>query len=675
MTGDLALTALARQVGLLVDWEDAAGAPKTVTSEDLRTLLAALGYPADTDAAIAESRRRCAAIAAERPALITAEASAVIAAPLSARDGVARLTLEDGRVLDLSVDAVAGGVRLRAPETPGYHRLEIGGQAITLAVAPRRGFTVDDAAPGRKLWGTAVQVYGLRDGPPAPFGDFGALARFAAAAGRAGASALAISPVHALFLADPLRYSPYAPSTRLFLNGLFADPAAVFGDAEAGQPGGDLVDWAQAAPAKREQLRRRFEAFRLRPEATLQADFAAFRRDGGRDLQSHAIFEALHAHFFDRAGAAGWRDWPAAFHDPDGAAVADFAREKGEAVDFHAFVQWLADRSLTAAQASAKRAGMAIGLIADLAVGMDAGGSHAWSRPADVLDGVSVGAPPDLFQPRGQDWGLAAFSPTALKRSGFAPFLATLRAALKHAGGMRIDHAMGLRRLWLTPHGSEARNGAYLTYPFEDLLRLIALESHRARAVMVGEDLGTVPEGLREQMSAAGVMGMRVLWFERDDDGFVPPAQWDADAMAMTATHDLPTVAGWWRGGDLDWRDRLADQPDPARAARDGAERQGERAQLWSACVDAGVAEGPPPASTEPAPAVDAAIGFVGAAACGLALIPMEDLIGSADQVNLPGVVDGHPNWRRRLPASGDDLFARPAVRARADRLNRTRAR
>ena len=228
---------------------------------------------------------------------------------------------------------------------------------------------------------------------------------------------------------------------------------------------------------------------------------------------------------------------------------------------------------------------MRIGLIADLAIGMDAAGSHAWARPSDLLTGLAVGAPPDINMPDGQNWGLVAFSPRALIETGFEPFIATLRAALRHAGGVRIDHAMGLMHLWLIPHGSSAAEGAFLNYPLEDMLRLLALELHRHGAVVVGEDLGTVPPDFRARLEKAGVGGMDVLWFQRDDKDFLAPSAWRADAMAMTTTHDLPTVAGWWSGADIEVRSNLGTVRED-----EVANRAWDRGLLWQAFVNEGVA-------------------------------------------------------------------------------------
>ena len=667
---DSALNALAASAGLIVNWRDAGGQLQTVSSESLRAILAAMDLHAETDAEISASRERLAQEHPQTPTFITADASSKFDLPVRTTAQTAQLTLEGGGTRLMSLAPTRDGTSLIAPEEPGYHRLDIDGRAITLAVAPSRAFTIEDAAPGRKLWGTAVQVYSLRETRAEPFGDFGALAKFASMAGEKGADALAISPVHALFFADESRYGPYAPSTRLFLNSLYADPSLIFRN-ERYQDSAqhELIDWTAAIPEKRQRLRQTFDLFRSNQDSR-NAELRKFQADGGGDLHLHAVFEALHGHFFAETRARGWQDWPEAFRDPAGPAVAEFAREHAEAVDFHVFLQWLADRSLAAAQTAASEAGMAIGLIADLAVGMDAGGSHAWSRRDDILNGLNVGAPPDLFQPKGQDWGIAAFSPQALQRSGFAPFLATIRAALRHAGGMRIDHAMGLRRLWLSPQGGEAKDGAYLNYPFDDMLRLVKLESHRARAIVVGEDLGTVPDGFRESLREAGIMGMRVLWFEREDAGFIPQARWPKGAMAMTSTHDLPTVAGWWRGRDIDWAaDIGAEVAEPRRRA----EREDDRQGLWSAFVENRSAAGPQPLPEHPEPVVDAAADYVANTTCDLALIPIEDLLGLAEQVNLPGVADEHPNWRRRLPGSAQDLLNAPIVQSRIDRLNRLR--
>ena len=676
---DPALIELAKAAGLQPLWQDAAGAQKTVAPSALRSLLAALGLSVETPAQVHESRARLVESRQTPPPLLTAEMGCEVELVGQDPSQRGRLTLETGEAHDVALRPSPHGARLVAPDRPGYHRLDLGAREIILAVAPAKACTMEDRVSAGPAWGAAVQISSLRRAEAlgqADFGDFADLEAFAGAMGRRGAQALAISPVHALFAADPSRCSPYAPSSRLFLNSLYADPGAVGGEARPSAPRPpppDLIDWTAAGRAKLERLRQAFARLMDQGGAALEA-FHSFRREGGSDLERHARFESLHAAFFSTTGARGWRDWPAAFHDPEGMAVSDFVREHAQTVTFHAFLQWLADAGLARAQAAARSSGMGIGLIADLAVGLDAGGSHAWSRPQDLVAGVSVGAPPDIFQPQGQDWGLAALSPDALRRSGYDGFLKTVRRALRHAGGVRIDHAMGLRRLWLTPHGASPAEGAYLTYPFEDLLRLIALESQRADAVVIGEDLGTVPSGFREALHDKGVLGMSVLWFERAaDETFARPEAWSPDAAALTTTHDLPTVAGWWSGRDIDWRARLEAGADEEIATARVA-RATDRARLWRACVSCDLASGEAPPPQAPGRAVDAAIAYVAASACPLAIVPVEDLIGLEEQPNRPGTIDEHPNWRRRLPRPADEMLETPAIRARIARLAKARS-
>ena len=651
---------LAKAAGVQIDWENANSEPQRVADDDLRAVLCALGHEADSEAGVARSLT---AMQIREPVdfFTTAIGTSV------ELDGVqagaeAELELEDGTTTSL----VLNGTKLPAIDMPGYHRLHIAGRTITIAVAPLRCFGIADITPGERLWGPAVQVPSLRGDAPSAFGDFGTLGEAARAFAGHGADAMAISPTHALFPADPSRFSPYAPSSRLFHNILFADPALA-GGASAAERGGELIDWKSAAPRRLTELRAAFES----RDDDVKSKVAAYRSERGKELERHAVFDALHAHFFE-SGARGWHDWPRAYHDPDSAAVASFARDHADAVDFYAFAQWLAEASLEAAQGAACDAGMAIGLISDLAVGMDGGGSHAWSRPGDLLTGLSIGAPPDPLGPQGQDWGITGFAPDALRRTSFAGFIDTLRAAIRSTGGIRIDHVLGLRRLWVVPHGAKSAQGAYVTMPLTDMLRIIAIESHRARAIVIGEDLGTVPEGLRPQLSGAGLMGMRVLWFERDKRGaFRKPRNWDDDAIAMTGTHDTPTAAGWWCGRDIDWREKLGQPKEDANEARE--ERATEKTRLWQAFDAAGLVEGSPPPPDRAGPVADAALAYVGMTPCPLAIVPIEDVAALVEQPNLPGTTDEHPNWRRRMPEATGSLIEQPDIAARIARLNKER--
>ncbi len=657
---DAPLIPLAEAAGVAPRWKDFHGEWHDVAPDTLRAVLAALGLPSETDADVEDSLASFSGASSTLPPLVTAE----VGQPVSLATAPARfrLTLEDGTVQEGMAGERDGCAVLPAVATPGYHRLAIGEQETTLAVAPRRCFAVEDAMPGGRPWVLAVQLYALRRPGDAGLGDFGALRDLIGPAAAHGAAGIAISPVHAQFSADQNRFSPYSPSSRMLLNVLHAQ-IDVPADAETRQlESADLIDWPAAGRKRLSALRAMFDAA---TPATL-AGLEAYRTEQGDVLETHARFEALHAHLFSAdPGLWHWRTWPKQYRDPRNPAVAAFAQEHASEVAFHAFMQWQADRSFAATQQAARAAGMPIGLIADLAVGADSGGSHCWSRQAETLIGLSVGAPPDLLSPDGQSWGLAAFSPRGLTLNGFGAYLEMLRSAMRHAGGVRIDHALGLARLWVVPDGASAADGAYLSFPVDDMLRLIALESHRHRAIVLAEDLGTIPDGFQDRLEAAAMLGMRVLWFERHDDRFTSPRDWTKGAVAMTSTHDLPTTAGWWSGRDLEWRGRVGSLGDEANQRHEAELRVRDRAALWDTMRDSGAGDDGQPAPDQAGRIADAAARHVGGAACEMVVLPIEDALALPEQPNLPGTLDQHPNWRRRLPGPAGALLDTPVVAAR----------
>ncbi|MBE7213371.1 MAG: 4-alpha-glucanotransferase, partial [Gluconacetobacter diazotrophicus] len=554
------------------------------------------------------------------------------------------------------------------PDVPGYHRLEAAGGECTVAVAPSRCFTVADALEraggGRgRCWGLAQQLYGLRRRGDGGVGDFAALADFVREAAEHGADSVTISPVHAQFSADPDRFSPYAPSSRIMLNALHI--AAEDGGEEAARLEAlPLVDWPAVARDRLARLRRSFDR-----DGTAADGFAAWREAEGDKLEAHAVFETLHAFLWrERGDSWNWKEWPAEYRDPGSASVRRFAAERAEDVSFHAWLQWRADRELAAAQAAAREAGMAIGLIGDLAVGTDSGGSHCWSRQEESLRGLTIGAPPDLLQRDGQNWGITAFSGRGLRANGYRAFIEMLRGTMRHAGGIRVDHAMGLHRIWVVPEGRSAKDGAYLHMPEEDLVRLIKLESVRNEAIVLGEDLGTVPKGFPERLAEAGIDGMRVLWFEKQEKRFRAPREWTRQASAMTSTHDLPTVAGWWKGSDIVVRRELGG--DEKAEQEELAERAGDREALWRALVDSGAAQGSAPPVWDTWPVVDAAVAQVGLSTCELVVVPTEDALGLEEQPNVPGTTDEQPNWRRRLQMEAGAVLAGERIQLRLRRLD-----
>jgi 4-alpha-glucanotransferase len=682
---------LAQLAGIATTWTDATGAQHAVSQETLRALLAALDLGTANDRDIADGIERLRQAANgftdgnALPPLLIADAGAPIRlhGPSGMADGNYRIELEGGALIDgVATRGEDGTWTLPAVGDMGYHQLSFAGGHATLAVAPPRCFTIHDIGTGDtpRLWGVASAVYALRRKGDGGIGDFGGLSESLIAAAKLGADAFAINPLHALFSAMPERFSPYAPSNRAFLNPLHADPASVLGAAAArgGVPEEfdtlealALIDWPAASRVKLRLLRKSFDGFLNRKDLTV--DYSSFREKGGQALEDHARFEAIQAALLPQDPLHGnWRNWPANLQDPRGQGVADFACRHADEVSFHIFLQWLSDRSLAAAQKAGRDAGMKIGIMADLAIGATADGSYAWSRPADMLQSLSIGAPPDLFNMHGQSWGIAPLSPHALRSGGYRAFLDALRATMKHAGGIRIDHAMGLARLWIVPNGAAASDGAYLSYPARDLFRLIALESWRNRCIVMGEDLGTVPPGFRDTLRDAGILGMQVMWFERDRSGYFSPHIYSTEAMATTTTHDLPTVVGWWQGSDIADREH-ASVISEAEAAREVETREADRAALWRTFVSCEAADGGCPAWTEGERAVEAATAFIGMTPSPLVILPLSDALALPEQANMPGTFDEHPNWRQRLPGSAKDIFDDPGLRARLGALARLR--
>jgi 4-alpha-glucanotransferase len=688
---DDALRDLARRAGVATEWQDFAEKTHVVSPETLRRVLAALGLPSGTRGDLAGSRRMLSrrSTVADLAPLVTATSGRPTRLDVGGNETqVAQLKLEGGGKRDVTLVPARGRLRVPAVAETGYHRLVVEDREIVLAVAPPRCREVDDVVPDARLWGLATQVYALRSPRDGGIGDASGIAAFAEAAAERGADAIALSPLHALFTSDPTRFSPYSPSNRLFLNPLHAAAGLLFDTDLVRQAAAEsgvsdqllaleqqtLIDWPAAAPAKLAMLQALFDLFIDGPdiEGPLGADFARFRAEGGSALMEHARFEALHA---EQMPQRDWRQWPVDLRDPSSAAVTAFAYARKSEVLFQCFLQWITDRSVGIAQERALQAGMRIGLISDMAVGMDPAGSHAWSRQRDILLGLTIGAPPDLLNPHGQDWGLTGFSPRALADGGYAPFIDTMRAVMRNVGGIRVDHAMGLARLWVVPEGASPADGAYLSYPLTDFLRLLALESARHGAVVIGEDLGTLPAGFRDALEQSGVHGMRVLWFQRDEAGITAPNQWHRTAIAMTSTHDLPTLAGWWRGTDIIERAAHGRLGQGVTQADIEAERKADRPQLWHALTDEGLVNEPAPPPDNPQPMVDAALDFVARTESPLCLVPLEDLLGQEEQPNLPGTIDEYPNWRRRLDIEPGPLLEKPAVARRIEALAGIRPR
>lgn len=505
----------------------------------------------------------------------------------------------------------------------------------------------------RRYWLLAVQLYMLRSGRNWGHGDFGDLARIIPLAASRGAAGIGLNPLHALFIERAGEASPYAPNSRVFLNPLYIDVDAIPdfpGAAAAGIDldalrAGDLIDHEKVARAKLDGLRLAFEHFLISAQDGRRADFDAYRREQGERLRQFACFEVLRTRF----APARWQDWPAPWGNPSRQDMLRLREEERTQCEFYEYMQWIADRQLERCKQTARRCGMPVGLYLDIAVGIHPDGADAWSAQGYVLSDVSVGAPPDEFNPNGQNWGLAPFNPATLPDDDFAGLRELMKSAMRHAGAIRLDHVLGLKRIFMIPHGCPAVEGTYVRFPFEQSLQAIAEESQKARCTVIGEDLGTVPEGFRETITRWGLWTYRVMLFEREDDGrFRPPEMYPVEALATFNTHDLPTLRGWLEGHDLRTKRALGLDPGESDEARNRARQ----------CLETVLGDGD---------RLVAIARFLARTPSRLVAIALDDILGALEQINIPGTFEEHPNWRRRLPVPLEQLDHNESLNAVAD--------
>jgi (1->4)-alpha-D-glucan 1-alpha-D-glucosylmutase len=582
------------------------------------------------------------------------------------------------------------------PVPPGYHRFTLPDldAHMVFVAAPEACFQPEPLAKGDQLWGLSVQVYSLRSARNWGIGDLSDLGAVGVLAVGAGADFIGVNPLHARSLADPEDCSPYAPSSRLFVDPLYLDPEAIpdFKDCQALR---DLVrgpafqarldalrdspqvDYTGVAALKAkvlEALYRHFRDHHLAADSPRARAFRDFVAEGGDRLRHFAIFEALRGRFRAADGSlVEWRDWPKDYGDPEAPLVVGFAAEYEAAVDFHCYLQWQADLQLGAVAQSFERTGMVLGLNRDLAVGPARNSAEAWSWQEVIAPGVSAGSPPDDFSPQGQVWNLPVFGPHQLREAAYRPLIELLRRNMSHAGALRIDHVMALARLFWIPDGAEGAAGGYVTYPLHDLLGILALESQRQRCLVVGEDLGSVPPGLRDELAKAGILATRVVLFERDGEGrFTAPQDYPRQAVVTPATHDLPTLHGFWLGRDLDWRRRLGllDEADYEAAL---AARAKDRVQLLEWLTTLGLDIDPSAESLEvPNGLVEAVHRALADAPAMLIQVQLDDLVGEEEAVNLPGTWRDYPNWRRKLGTTLEELADDRRLAALARLLTRS---
>jgi 4-alpha-glucanotransferase len=598
---------------------------------------------------------------------------------------------------------------LELPSLPlGYHRLSIelefaGQESCALIVAPEKCHRPEPLSQGRRLWAVAIQLYALRSENNWGIGDFGDLAQVLELAATARADFVGISPVHALFPSDPTLCSPYSASSRHALNVLLIDVAAV---PEVHQAAGARalmaqkvfkarlaqvraaahVDYASVAHLKLPVLRAAYEHFRdqeVRKESPRAREFGRFRAERGEPLRLHALFDAIDAWQRQRHGTgSGWHQWPEAYREPRSAAVESFAREHPDEVDFYAWLQWLAADQLGRVRARARDLGLSIGLYGDYAVGVNASGSETWSDQRLYCMGAAIGAPPDPLGVAGQEWGIPPQDPRELRRTAYAPFAALLRASMRHCGALRLDHVMALFRQWWVPRGMKSVDGGYVHYPLEHLLAVVALESQRNHCLVVGEDLGVVPDEIRRALPEFGVYHYKVVMFEQRDGEFVAPSRYVPHSLATVTTHDLPTLRGWWTGHDIDLWERLGFYADASVGDRVRTQRSEERQRLLRALRREGLwpedhsvetSDATPPAPPFSAELARAIHLYLARSAAALVTVQLEDMIGMLDPVNIPGTSREYSNWTRRMTASATEIFAREDVQALAAGMTASR--
>jgi len=542
----------------------------------------------------------------------------------------------------------------------GSHRLQLtDAAAVTettpLLVAPPRAFGGDFD----RSWLLAVQLYSVRSARNWGIGDFTDLEGLIELSAHLGADGVGLNPLHALFDDRPGDCSPYSPNSRLFLNALYIDVEklaefqpgvlAESRDTLAQLRSSKIVDYAGVAELKWRALRLAFEAFKVDSKSDRRQDFETFRAERAPLLSRFACFEALR-HKFKKP----WWEWPGEWQQPDAAKCASLreGRER-DAVEFVEFVQWIADRQLRACRDIALRLGMKVGLYLDVAVGVQSDGFDAWNEQRAISRHLAVGAPPDPLNTVGQNWGLAGFNAAGLEIQAFEPFREMLRASMRYAGAIRLDHVLGLKRLYLVPHGFAAGEGVYVQMPFEALLAVTAQESVAHRCVVIGEDLGTVPEGFREQMADWGIWSYQVMMFERDDHGkFRDIDHYSSHALVTFNTHDLSTYAGWRSFSDLKLKRSLGIDPGESDDARRHALEMLSDALRHHAIHHQ---------------EIYAVVSFLARTKSRLLAISLEDLLGVIDQPNIPGTVNEHPNWRQRLPVAVEEVAGAidvPALKA-----------
>ena len=584
---------------------------------------------------------------------------------------------------------------LEADTGPGYHQLFLqlpqAEVESLLIVAPQTCYLPDTIKAGNKPWGVSLQLYSLRSRRNWGIGDFTDLQAAVEILQPLGIDSIGLNPLHALFSHLPENASPYSPSSRDFINPVYLDIEAIeeFQRSDAArqlvhsdqfqnrlqslrEP--HLVDYRGVWGAKLEALELIYRQFRQEltdSDSARTHSFRKFQASGGEALFRFALFEALQVFFHDQdSRIETWRQWPEDYQDPNSVTVADWAASQLAAIEFYQYLQWQAELQLASVQQDCVRRGMQIGIYNDLAVGNERFSAQCWAEQELYALGTGIGAPPDDFSPTGQSWGLPPLIPQRLREQAYRSFIHSLRANMRHAGALRIDHVMGLMRLYWVPANYAADQGTYVTYPFDDLLGILALESQRNRCLVIGEDLGTVPDEVRHALWLNKILSYRILMFEKDwqAGSFKPPSDYPPLALCASGSHDLPTLRGYWQEADLDMRDSLKLYPSAEIGQQQRHLRQRDRAEILAALASEnllgenlleGDLANPDQLDGKLSSELSIAIQrFLARSPACLMMVQLEDLLGQKQQINLPGTIDEYPNWRYKIPLDVEDWRA-----------------
>ncbi|MGF1777449.1 4-alpha-glucanotransferase [Vibrio nomapromontoriensis] len=721
MTEQTALKQVAEMAKIADSYVSAWGSEAKVEDDIILRLLASLGYDTTNDETLLKSAERKHKKEVLEPVLVVKDGDAIevelnLGASARESDFSWRLETEQGEVLEGYLQsqivrderAEGGPLVFSLPNDLawGYHKLYLERKRrktpyeMTLIRTPKACFKQSQIEQGKKLWGPSVQLYTLRTQHNWGIGDFGDLKQLVNDIAARGGDFVGLNPIHSLFPANPEGASPYSPSSRRWLNVLYIDVSSVpeFAlSADAQQKVGSSefqarlqkardshwVNYTEVAALKMSVLPLLFDQFKQRhldKQTERAAMFLDFVEQGGESLMHQAAFDAIHAelHAAD-ANVWGWPVFPEKYRRFENVGTQKFIAENLDKVHLYMYLQWVADTQINEAQALAEEKGMAVGLYRDLAVGVADSGSETWADNGDLVMDASIGAPPDILGPLGQNWGLPPLNPQALHATAYDAYIKLLRANMKHCGSLRIDHVLGLLRLWWIPKGENATKGAYIYYPVADMLAILALESHRHQCSVIGEDLGTVPDEIVDILREAGVHSYKVFFFETaEDGGFISPKHYAEQSMSALCTHDMPTLRGFWHCDDLKMGQEIGLYPDEAQLKElfnDRLEcKQGILDSVaWHGYLPEGVGRDASmvPMDTYLSEALQL---HLGAGSSTLLSVQLEDWLEMDKPVNIPGTVNEYPNWRRKLSMNLDEVFAKESVNRIAKSLSHVRS-